>query len=180
MDHANQMGQSPVTAAGQVQVPATLPAEVPAKKNMPSEQSQKQGSHADAMHHLCKNHMHHYVQLHTQDNQVYSGIITYVDDQYVHLSPPMPAPGMMGMQQHPYNCMPMDCAMPRAYHGGYGGYGGYHGGPYGRPRPPYYGGGYGYGGYGYGGYPGYGYGYGGYSPIILPLATLVALSLLPW
>lgn len=176
MDRVSNVNQSSVTAAGQVQEPVTLPADVPAGKGkgaVQEDQSNPYIPHVDAMHHLCKHHMHHYVQLHTSDNQMYSGIITYVDDQYVHLSQPVPVSsyGYSDPYAASFGGMWAEYPDPRAY----APYGGSYPRP--RPRPPYYGyGGYGYPGYGYG-YPSYGY---GYNPIILPLATLVALSLIPW
>ncbi|WP_036605393.1 hypothetical protein [Paenibacillus assamensis] len=144
---------------------------------------------------MCKKYMHHHVQLKTSENQVYQGVITHVDDTYVHLSPTSTGGGNSQyseqMTSYPYT-MSQDysaystpyycesCYRGLASHHGFGGGGpgyhgggyGYHGGYYPRPRPPYYP--Y-YGGY----YPynPYYYGYG-YNPIILPLATLAALALL--
>ncbi|TVX94304.1 hypothetical protein [Paenibacillus agilis] len=147
---------------------------------------------------MCKKYMHHHVQLKTNENQIYQGVITHVDDTHVHLSPtssggensqygeqmtsyPYAMSQDYSAYSTPYYCESCYRGMAAhhgfggggpGYHGGGHGYHGGHGGYYPRPRPPFYP--Y-YGGY----YPYYPYNYGyGYNPIILPLATLAALSLL--
>lgn len=105
-----------------------------------------------AMYDMCKRHLNQFVQLTTYDNAAHTGIITHVDQDNVHLAIPNWGNEMWssGMQRAMYG------------HSGYPG--GWHsGGYYGHGRPPYYG--------------------GSYRPFnrgVLPLATLVALSLLPW
>ena len=133
-----------------------------------------------SMYDMCKQHLHQFVQVTTNDNSTYTGIITGVDNDYVHLAVPNWGTGMSSPEVYTESIgVNTACACPscmaRSYHRGMHHYGGFHQG-----RPPHY-------GYGYG--PGYGGGYGGYYPYgyyrpfnryTLPLATLVALSLLPW
>ncbi|WP_051286931.1 hypothetical protein [Paenibacillus taiwanensis] len=178
---------SPLNNQGSVSLQSASPA---TKVNYQMESA----AAAPSMFHLCKMHMNKNVQLTTMDNNTYTGIITHVDDHFVHLATPnwhvqqAPAGLPMGYSE-PVPCQPICGCQPSeyspymfrdpSYRPPYGYYP-YHnyGSPY--ARPPYYGhgGGY-YPGY-YPGYNPYGYGYGyGYNPIILPLATLVALSLIP-
>lgn len=105
-----------------------------------------------AMHDMCKRYMNQLVQLTTFDNSTHMGIITHVDQDNVHLAMPNWGHEMWTN------------SMQRSYYG-HGGYsGGWHpGGYYGYSRPPFHG--------------------GFFRPFnrgVFPLATLVALSLLPW
>lgn len=105
-----------------------------------------------AMYDLCQRHMNQLVQLTTHDNSTHMGIITHVDQDHVHMAVPNWGNDMWSN------------SMPRAFFG-YGGYpGGWNsGGYYGYGRPPFF-----------GGY------HRPFNRAVFPLATLVALSLLPW
>lgn len=115
---------------------------------------------------LCKNHMNKFVQLTTNDNSTFAGIITGLDEDYVHLAVPnwgqsWSQGGSQGWGQE----MVSYCHHCRAYHGMHGG--GFHGGGS-------HGGGHHGGGFHGGGFP------RPFFPFSVPLATLVALSLIPW
>jgi hypothetical protein len=106
----------------------------------------------EEMYLLCKQHIHRYVVVQMEDGLVHVGIVENVDDDHLYLAVPV---GDMEIE-------PSRAFLPDS---GYG---------YGYP----YGAQYSYPDYGYG----YGYGYpgGDFSRVILPLAALVALSLLPY
>lgn len=114
------------------------------------------------MYDLCKDHMHSYVLVETNEGTKMNGIITGLDDEFVYMAVPNNQP--MGYDQwgtFSGNYAPYHRQMRYGYPGG-GYYGGYYGGP------------------NWG--PGHGYGYSG-SPFrraVLPLAALTAISLLPW
>lgn len=113
---------------------------------------QANSSNAASMHELCQRYMNQLVQLTTHDNQTHIGIITNLDHENVHVAVPNWGNDMWssGPQRSMY------------------GYGGYHGG--------WYPGGY----YGYGRPPFHGGHFRPFNRAVFPLATLVALSLLPW
>lgn len=111
------------------------------------------------MYELCKNHIHSYVLIETNDGAKIDGIITDLDNEYVYIAIPL-GQGDPVENDYPYN-------NDQRQFGGFG---------YGFPGF----GGYGYPGYGY---PFYGYGYRPrrrFRRLILPLAALTALSVLPW
>lgn len=101
---------------------------------------------------LCSKHMYRYVGIQTADGMIYDGLIEGVDEENVMMAVPAGEEEEM-----------------RSLGLGY---------PY--ARPPYYGPAYGYGiPYPYGYYP-YPYPRRRFNRLILPLATFIALSLLPY
>jgi hypothetical protein len=128
---------------------------------------------------LCKQHMHKYVLIQTNDGMQVDGIIESVDDVNVYIAVPAWGQEQMVMVQpnEPQQRVYIDgfgAGTSRDMHGHGQGYGhGHHYPGYGYPS-------YGYPGHGY---PGYGYpqyGFGRFRRLILPLAALTALTLLPY
>jgi hypothetical protein len=106
---------------------------------------------------LCREHMHRYVLVQTHDGQQFDGIVENVDDDNLYLAVPN-----WGTQTSDSRLTPFGF--------GYPGYGYGYGYPYGY--------GYGFPGYGFGfGYPFYGRRFRRFG---FPLASLAALSLLPF
>ncbi|MDO7905465.1 hypothetical protein Q5741_03445 [Paenibacillus sp. JX-17] len=106
---------------------------------------------------VCGQHVHRYVAVWTVEGKVYDGIVDHVDDEKLYLA--VPVGGGEMDDRFPQG-------EPRAFVPGY-------------PIPP--------GGYinaypSYPVYPPYGYPYirRRFNPLILPLATLTAISLLPY
>ncbi|MGZ9585009.1 hypothetical protein [Paenibacillus marinisediminis] len=126
-----------------------------------------------AMHELCKKYMNQFVQLTTNDNMNYMGIITDVDDEHVHLAIPNWGAGVSGYSSDylTWNMPNMPCGCTeRSYHGGF------HGSPYGMhySSPSYYGHDPFFGGHSQFGHQ------RPFNRAVFPLALLVALSLVPW
>ncbi|HLS07322.1 MAG TPA: hypothetical protein VK079_05135 [Bacillota bacterium] len=122
-------------------------------------------NHSQHIYDLCKDHMHAYVLVETNDGSTFDGIITGLDDENVYFAIPTGQgnAGSMPGQSHPAMSRQQRQFIGKYPSGGYG------------PGA----------GYGYGGYGGYGPGYYNYPPrrfdrLILPLAALTALTILPW
>ncbi|KPH79166.1 MULTISPECIES: hypothetical protein [Bacillaceae] len=137
---------------------------------------------------LCKQHMHSYVLVETNDNQKFDGILTGLDEEYAYFAIPIEQgnmgqmadyphhqhqhqPGMMGNMQG-YSTHPG--MMNEHTHGNFRNNS--HEQMYGEQEEMRQ-----FGYYGYG-FPGYGYPYPRrrFSRLVLPLAALVALTALPW
>lgn len=112
--------------------------------------------HHQHIYDVCRDHIHAYVLVELEDGSSIDGIITGLDHESVYLAAPI--------ELHEQPSHHQAGSHHRQYGYGYPGYGdpGHRGGP------------------GYG--PGYGYGYPPqrFNRFVLPLASLNALSVLPW
>lgn len=148
---------------------------------------------------LCKEHLHRYVLVQLQNGESYDGIVEYVDEENVYLAVPTgDGTGIsfssQSHQMHPHIGQTPYAAPQGTPHTRSHGIEEEEATPVSQDERQFgpfgYGAGYGYGpgyyGPGYG-YPSYGYGYPRPRPrpnrfqrLILPLASLVALSTLPY
>lgn len=141
--------------------------------NAPEAATTGKGKEKESMFDHCQKHMHRFVLVQTHDGVVYQAIVESVDQNYISLAVPTcthTEPVQANANMPIGNPMP-NMGMERSAFG----YHPYPGTPYVRPPfiDPYF--------PGY--YPGYYYPYGygrRFERILLPLAGLVALSLLPY
>ncbi|MGJ9382962.1 hypothetical protein [Salipaludibacillus sp. CF4.18] len=121
-------------------------------------------THKDMRQH-CEEHMHRYVQVTTNDNRSFDGIVECVDEENLYLAVPNGggeiAGGPHDSAGQGFGYGYFDQADERQFFPGYGGYGYPYYTPYPQPYYPYY-------------RP------RRFQRLILPLAALTALSVLPY